>query len=88
MLKVKNTRIEDNCTITFGATLMGGAVIDPDTTLMPLSMVLKEMKMYSGTYEGSPAEPAGQSDILQTCTDQNQELEGGMLPTEKENQTA
>ena len=88
MLKVKKTRIEDNCTITFGATLMGGAVIDPDTTLMPLSMVLKEMKMYTGIYEGSPAEPAGQSDILQTCTDQNQELEGGMLPTEKENQTA
>jgi hypothetical protein len=36
---------------------MGGAVIERDTTLLPMSLVLKEMNMTTGTYEGSPAEP-------------------------------
>jgi hypothetical protein len=36
---------------------MGGSVIERDTTLLPLSLVLKEMNMITGTYEGSPAEP-------------------------------
>jgi hypothetical protein len=40
---------------------MGGAVIERDTTLLPLSMVLKEMTMLTGVYEGSPAEPASGS---------------------------
>jgi non-ribosomal peptide synthetase-like protein len=57
MLKVKRTYIQDGCTIGFGATVMGGAVIERDTTLLPLSLVLKEMSMITATYEGSPAEP-------------------------------
>ena len=56
-LKVKQTRIQDRCAVTFGATIMGGAVIEPDTTLMPLSMILKEMHAHTAIYEGSPAAP-------------------------------
>ena len=56
MLKVKRTLIKDGCTVAFGATVMSGAVIDRDTTLLPLSLVLKEMYMTTGAYEGSPAE--------------------------------
>jgi hypothetical protein len=37
---------------------MGGALIEQDTTVLPLSLVLKEMKLVTGTYEGSPVEPA------------------------------
>jgi len=61
MLKVKRTHIGDGCAVTFGATVMGGALIERDTTLLPLSLVLKEMTMLTGTYEGSPAEPASAS---------------------------
>ena len=56
-LKVKRTHIQDGCAVAFGATVMGGAVIERDTTLLPLSLVLKEMNMRTATYEGSPAEP-------------------------------
>ena len=63
-LKVKRTRIGDGCTVAFGATVMGGAVIERDTTLLPLSLVLKEMSMPTGIYEGSPAEPVGGSPLL------------------------
>ena len=57
MLKVKRTHIQDGCTVGFGATVMGGAVFERDTTLLPLSLVLKGMNMITGTYEGSPAGP-------------------------------
>ena len=60
-LKVKRTHIHDGCTVAFGTTVMGGATIERDTTLLPLSMVLKEMSLFTGTYEGSPAEPVGGS---------------------------
>jgi len=43
---------------------MGGAVIGRDTTLMPLSLVLKEMHLPTSVYEGSPAEPASGSTLL------------------------
>ena len=43
MLKVKRTHIQDGSTVAFGATVMGGSVIERDTTLLPLSLVLKEM---------------------------------------------
>ncbi len=56
MLKVKLTDIQDGSTVNFGATVMGGAVIEPETTLLPLSLVLKEMHLPTATYEGSPAE--------------------------------
>ena len=64
MLKVKRTHIRDGCAVTFGACVMGGAVIGRDTTLMPLSLVLKEMHLPTSTYEGSPAEPASGSTLL------------------------
>ena len=57
VLKVKRTRIQDGCTVCFGATVMGGAVIERDTTLLPLSLVLKEMHLPTAIYEGSPVEP-------------------------------
>ena len=57
MLKVKLTDIQDGSAVNFGATVMGGAVIEPETTLLPLSMVLKEMRLPTATYEGSPTEP-------------------------------
>jgi hypothetical protein len=57
MLKVKRTDIQDGSAVNFGATVMGGAVIEPETTLLPLSMVLKEMHLRTAIYEGSPTEP-------------------------------
>ena len=57
ILKVKRTRIQDGCAVSFGATVMGGAVIARDTTLLPLSLVLKEMNLLTAIYGGSPAEP-------------------------------
>jgi non-ribosomal peptide synthetase-like protein len=58
-LQVKRTDIQNGSSVNFGATIMGGAVIEPETTLLPLSMVLKEMHLPTATYEGSPAEPVG-----------------------------
>ena len=55
ILKVKRTEIRDRCVIGFGATVMGGAVIERESTLLPLSMVLKEMNLETAIYEGSPA---------------------------------
>ena len=43
---------------------MGGAVIERDTTLLPLALVLKEMNMITATYEGSPAQPVTGSSLL------------------------
>ena len=57
ILKVKRTRILDRCAVNFGATVMSGAVMERDTTLLPLALVLKEMNMATASYEGSPAEP-------------------------------
>ena len=60
MLKVKRTEIRDGSAINVGATIMSGAVIEPETTILPLSLVLKEMHLpAAGIYEGSPVEPAG-----------------------------
>ena len=56
VLKVKRTQIHDGCAIGVGSTVMGGAVIERDTTVMPLSLVLKEMNLPPATYGGSPAE--------------------------------
>ena len=57
-LRVKRTVIENGSSVNFGATVMGGAVVEPGTTLLPLSLVLKEMQLPAATWEGSPAEPA------------------------------
>jgi hypothetical protein len=56
-LKVKRTDIGDGSSVNFGATVMGGAVIESGTTLLPLCMVLKEMHLPTAIYEGSPTEP-------------------------------
>jgi non-ribosomal peptide synthetase-like protein len=58
-LRVKRTEIGSGSSVNFGSTVMGGAVIEPGTTLLPLSLVLKEMHLPAATYEGSPAEPVG-----------------------------
>jgi hypothetical protein len=72
-LTVKRTHIKDGSTVAFGSTVMGGAVIERNTTLLPLSMVLKEMNLLTATYEGSPAEPVSGSILLppsaQPCPD-------------------
>ena len=54
VLKVKRTRIQDGCTVCFGATVMGGAIIERDTTLLPLSLVLKEMHLLTAHLRGEP----------------------------------
>ena len=78
-LKVKKTHIEDGCAVTFGATVMGGAVIKRETTLLPLSMVLKEMHMETATYEGSPAEPlSGTSHATPIILKQQQSGDSGL----------
>jgi non-ribosomal peptide synthetase-like protein len=59
LLRVKLTEIRDGGAINFGATVMGGAIIEPETTLLPLGMVLKEMHLPTDIYEGSPVEPVG-----------------------------
>jgi hypothetical protein len=59
MLKMKLTQIQDGSAINFGATAMGGVVIESETTLLPLSLVLKQTHLPTATYEGSPAEPVG-----------------------------
>ena len=56
-LKVKKTTIGDGGVINTGATVMGGAVMEPGTTLLPLSLALKEMHLAAGIYGGSPVEP-------------------------------
>jgi non-ribosomal peptide synthetase-like protein len=56
-LKVKRTEIQDGSAVNFGATVMGGAMIEPETTVLPLSLVLKEMHLPTATYEGSPTQP-------------------------------
>ena len=61
MLKVKQTHIQDGCAISSGATVMSGVVIERDTTILPLSLVLKEMNLPSATYQGSPVEPVARS---------------------------
>jgi non-ribosomal peptide synthetase-like protein len=57
ILQVKKTEVQSGSAINFGATLMGGARIEPDTTFMPLSLVLKGMQLPSAIYQGSPVEP-------------------------------
>jgi hypothetical protein len=56
MLRVKRTHIRNGCAVNLGATVMGGAVLEQGTTLLPLSLVLKDMSLLPATYEGSPAE--------------------------------
>ena len=58
MLKVKLTKIHDGCAVNFGATVMGGVVIEPESTLLPLCLALKDMHLPTAIYEGSPTEEA------------------------------
>jgi hypothetical protein len=59
LLKVKRTEIRDHCNVNLGATVMGGAIVEPATTLLPLGLVLKEMHLHTAIYEGSPVAPVG-----------------------------
>ena len=65
MLKVKQTHIQDGCAVSFGATVMGGAVIERDTTLLPLSLVLKEMNLPLRHLPGQPRRARSRSTCLQ-----------------------
>jgi non-ribosomal peptide synthetase-like protein len=66
MLKVKRTHIQDGCAISSSATVMGGVVIERDTTLLPLSLVPKDMLLFSATYQGSPVEPVASVNCLKS----------------------
>ena len=57
ILKVKRAHIQNGCAVNVGATVMGGAFVEPDSTLLPLSLVLKDVNLLTATYEGSPVEP-------------------------------
>jgi len=59
-LRVKRTVLGNGAAVNFGVTVMGGAVVEPGTTLLPLSLVLKEMQLPAATYEGSPARPVSE----------------------------
>jgi non-ribosomal peptide synthetase-like protein len=65
VLKTKLTDIQNGSTVNFGATVMGGAVIEPETTVLPMGMVLKEMHLPKGVYEGSPTELASEATLSQ-----------------------
>ena len=80
LLKVKQTRIGDGGAVNFGTTIMGGAVIEPETTLMPLSMVIKEMYLNSAEYEGSPAAPVAPPSSEAAELD---EKEAGLQPSDQ-----
>ena len=54
MLKVKQTHIRQGCAISSGATIMSGVVIEPDTTVLPLSLVLKEMDLHTAIVSWQP----------------------------------
>jgi non-ribosomal peptide synthetase-like protein len=82
MLKVKQAQIDDGCTVAFGATVMGGAVMERDTTLSPLSLVLKEMNMRTATYEGSPAEPVSGSTLVPVLAPRHRHDGSPELPAE------
>jgi hypothetical protein len=61
---------------------MSGVVIERNTTLLPLSLVLKEMNMITATYEGSPAEPVSGSTLLPTIALRRRGGEHPELPGE------
>ena len=79
-LKAKRTHIRDGCTIAFGATVMGGAVINKNTTLLPSALVLKEMNLLTATYEGSPVEAVSGSIVLPSIASQHQGRETPNTP--------
>jgi acetyltransferase-like isoleucine patch superfamily enzyme len=64
-LTVKSSRIGDGSSLGLGACVMGGVEIGQGTDLAPLSLVLKDMKLPSANYDGSPVgialerQPAG-----------------------------
>jgi hypothetical protein len=64
MLTVKRTRIADGAVVNAGATVMGGAEIEANATVLPLGLVLKEMSLPTGIYHGSPADFAHPSDHI------------------------
>jgi hypothetical protein len=69
---------------------MGGALIEENTTLLPLSLVLKEMILMPGVYEGSPAEAVSGATLVTRALPQRDTLAGaaGQGLVEMENQPA
>jgi non-ribosomal peptide synthetase-like protein len=55
-LTVKRASIGAGVAVNAGATVMAGAKIEAGATLLPLSLVLKEMRLPAGVNHGSPAE--------------------------------
>jgi hypothetical protein len=80
-LRVKRAEIRSGSSVNFGATVMGGAVVEPETTLLPLSLVLKEMYLPSATYEGSPAEPLAEAPRALPATREPSPGVGGSAPS-------
>ncbi len=81
-LKVKETHIGDRSTVAFGATVMSGAKIDCDSTLQPLSMVLKEVYLQPDTYAGSPADRESDAMLRASVGAQHiKTLQGDKTPT-------
>lgn len=54
LLTIKATSIKPNTAINFGATVMGGAVIEPHSTVEGLGLVMKSMVLTPGVHAGSP----------------------------------
>jgi non-ribosomal peptide synthetase-like protein len=54
LLTVKRTSIKPDSVINFGATVMGGAVLEPNTTVEGLGLVMKSMVLAPGVHSGSP----------------------------------
>ena len=54
LLSVKQTVIKSKSAINFGATVMGGAVLEPQTTVESLGLVMKGMALTTGVHAGSP----------------------------------
>ena len=54
LLSVKQTVIKSRSAINFGATVMGGAVLEPETTVEGLGLVMKGMALTTGVHAGSP----------------------------------
>ena len=54
LLTVRRTRIDADCCINMGATIMGGATLAAGTTVSGLGLVMKGMELSPGLHGGNP----------------------------------
>ena len=54
LLTVRRTRIDADCCINMGATIMGGATLAAGTTVSGLGLVMKGMELSPGLHVGNP----------------------------------